>query len=161
MTGLDYLDKEYTNKNMSNAAITLIALIITIIILLILAGITLTMVMGDNGIIKKAQIAKEKTNEEQQLEEEKLNDIQNTLENYNITSRAGGKITIIYPNGTESEPAIITTDQRIEIDNPYPGHLVDCICQIKYKEYWGEPGIVYDAKTVRRLGCRCTSITWR
>ena len=46
---------------MSNAAITLIALVITIIVLLILAGVTLSMVMGDSGIFGKANSAKEKT----------------------------------------------------------------------------------------------------
>ena len=45
----------------SNSAITLIALIITIIVLLILAGITLNLVMGENGIFSKANQAKEKT----------------------------------------------------------------------------------------------------
>ena len=41
--------------------ITLIALIVTIIILLILAGITIGTITGDNGIINKAQSAKEET----------------------------------------------------------------------------------------------------
>ena len=51
------------NKNsnskylISNTAITLIALIITIIILLILSAITLNFVIGDNGIIDKALLA--------------------------------------------------------------------------------------------------------
>ena len=53
----------------SNSAITLIALIITIIILLILAGVTLNMVMGDSGIFGKANNAKNKT-EVAQCEEE-------------------------------------------------------------------------------------------
>lgn len=48
-------------KIKSNSAITLIALIITIIVLLILAGVTLSMVMGENGIFGKANSAKEKT----------------------------------------------------------------------------------------------------
>ena len=34
--------------------ITLIALVITIIVLLILAGVTISMVVGDNGIVSKA-----------------------------------------------------------------------------------------------------------
>lgn len=46
-----------------NSAITLIALIITIIVLLILAGVTLNMVIGENGIVKKAQVAKQNTNQ--------------------------------------------------------------------------------------------------
>ena len=41
--------------------ITLVALVITIIVLLILAGVTLAMVMGDSGIFGKANSAKEKT----------------------------------------------------------------------------------------------------
>ena len=56
-------------RHESNAAITLIALIITIIILLILAGVTLNMVMGENGIFGKANNAKNKT-EVAQYEEE-------------------------------------------------------------------------------------------
>ena len=35
--------------------ITLIALVITIIILLILASVSLNLVLGDNGIIERAQ----------------------------------------------------------------------------------------------------------
>lgn len=45
----------------SNSAITLVALVITIIVLLILAGVTLSMVMGENGIFGKANKAKEQT----------------------------------------------------------------------------------------------------
>ena len=49
--------------------ITLIALIITIIILLILAGVTITMITGDNGILKQATGARE-TNTKAELEEQ-------------------------------------------------------------------------------------------
>ena len=59
-------------KIKSNNAITLIALIITLLILLILVGVTLNMIMGESGIIKKAQIAVEKNNKAQDDEIEKL-----------------------------------------------------------------------------------------
>ena len=49
--------------------ITLIALIITIIILLILAGVTITMLTGDNGILKQATKARE-TNSKAEFEEQ-------------------------------------------------------------------------------------------
>ena len=42
----------------TNKGITLIALVITIIVLLILAGVTIAMLMGDNGILTKATEAK-------------------------------------------------------------------------------------------------------
>ena len=48
--------------------ITLIALVITIIVLLILAGISISMLTGQNGILNRAQEAKEKT-EDAVLEE--------------------------------------------------------------------------------------------
>lgn len=43
-----------------NAGITLIALVVTIIVLLILAGITISLLIGENGIIARANQAKEK-----------------------------------------------------------------------------------------------------
>ena len=45
----------------SNRGITLIALVITIIVLLILAGISISMLSGDNGILNKAVQAKDAT----------------------------------------------------------------------------------------------------
>ena len=48
--------------------ITLIALVVTIVVLLILAGVTIGMLTGENGIIKQAQDAKDKT-EQARLEE--------------------------------------------------------------------------------------------
>ena len=48
-------------KLKNEKGITLVALVITIIVLLILAGVTLSMVMGDSGIFGKANNAKEQT----------------------------------------------------------------------------------------------------
>lgn len=48
-------------KLKSNKAITLIALVVTIVVLLILAGISLNLVLGNNGLIKKSKDAKEET----------------------------------------------------------------------------------------------------
>ena len=52
----------------SNRGITLIALVITIIVLLILAGVTINMVLGEDGIIQNAQKAKN-LNKDGQIEE--------------------------------------------------------------------------------------------
>ena len=43
--------------------ITLIAVVITIIVLLILAGVSISAVMGENGIATKAKEAKEETDD--------------------------------------------------------------------------------------------------
>lgn len=51
--------KEEKNKRkFDEKGITLIALVITIVVLLILAGISINLVLGENGIIKKAKEAK-------------------------------------------------------------------------------------------------------
>ena len=54
--------------------ITLIALVITIIVLIILAGISISLVLGDNGIVTKAKQAKEQTEQAKSNEESSLNE---------------------------------------------------------------------------------------
>lgn len=52
-------EEKYMMKN--QRGITLIALVITIIVLLILAGVSIAMLMGDNGILTNAQSSKTET----------------------------------------------------------------------------------------------------
>lgn len=63
------MKKERLRKE-RNKGITLIALVITIIVLLILAGVTIATLTGDNGILTQANKAKAQT--EKSAEEEKL-----------------------------------------------------------------------------------------
>ncbi len=58
--------------NQTNKGITLIALVITIIVLLILAGVSIATLTGDNGILVKAQTAKEKNDVAEKEETQKL-----------------------------------------------------------------------------------------
>ena len=55
--------------NKKAKGITLVALVVTIVIILILAGISMSFVLGENGIINKAQGAREKTEEAKANEE--------------------------------------------------------------------------------------------
>ena len=63
------------SRRKNNKGITLIALVITIVVLLILAGVTIAALSGDNGILTRAKEAKEKTIKAQQEE-------QNILDGY-------------------------------------------------------------------------------
>ena len=54
---------EEENDMKKNKGITLVALVVTIVVLLILAGVSINLVLGDNGIVKKAQDAKTKSAE--------------------------------------------------------------------------------------------------
>ena len=64
--------------------ITLIALVITIIVLLILAGVTIATLTGDNGILTQAGKAKEQTKEKDALEKIKLQVLSSYRENGEI-----------------------------------------------------------------------------
>lgn len=68
LTKQGHTKKQLSNILTSNAAITLIALIITIIVLLIISGATLSMLMGENGLFGKANKAKEETNKKSATE---------------------------------------------------------------------------------------------
>ena len=59
-------------RNVNNNGITLIALVVTIIVLLILAGISIAMLTGQNGILNRAAEAKEKTETASKDEQRKL-----------------------------------------------------------------------------------------
>ena len=98
----------------SNSAITLVALVITIIVLLILAGVTLNMVMGEDGIIKKAQLAKSKTEEAQNKEMEELSNLENYVTDRNAQGGALFGIEGTLGEGTENSPWIITNASQME-----------------------------------------------
>ena len=71
---------ESLKKLNSQKAITLIALVVTIVVLLILAGISLSLVLGENGIINKAKEAGEKYGEAYENEQAELNKVDEWLE---------------------------------------------------------------------------------
>ena len=72
-------NKRYKRMFKKQKGITLISLIVTIIILLILAGVTISTLFGDNGIIKKAQEAKNTWDNAIQSDVEAIENLQNQL----------------------------------------------------------------------------------
>ena len=60
--------------------ITLIALVVTIIVLIILAGVSISLVLGENGIVNKAKKAKENTELAKVEEETRLNELAKQIE---------------------------------------------------------------------------------
>ena len=73
-----------------NSGITLIALVITVIVLIILAGVTISMVVGDDGIITKAKEASQNMSNATSEEKELLQNMLNTMNE--IESGIGGEI---------------------------------------------------------------------
>ena len=73
-------------RSFKERGITLIALVITIVVLLILAGVTINAVFSDSGIIKKAQQAQNKANESVQKDMEQINAVENWMNSYTNTT---------------------------------------------------------------------------
>lgn len=62
--------------------ITLIALVVTVIILIILAGISISLVLGNNGIVTKSKLAKENTLKAKEDEDIALLEYANKINTY-------------------------------------------------------------------------------
>ena len=68
------------NDMKKNKGITLVALVVTIVVLLILAGVSINLVLGNNGIIAKAQDAKTKSAEASQNDLKGMNALVSEME---------------------------------------------------------------------------------
>ena len=83
------IKKREKNMLKRNKGITLIALVITIIILLILAGVSIAMLTGNNGILTQAQNAKEETEKASLIEQVKVDILEKQSENNSVEITAG------------------------------------------------------------------------
>ena len=93
------------NKLKNKKGITLIALVVTVVVLIILAGVSINAVLGDNGIIKKANQAASVTKEAEVKEainrtilEFYLTDDYETLEDFLNAKVSEGKIDSVTKN---------------------------------------------------------------
>ena len=72
--------------------ITLIALVVTIVVLLILAGVSINALFGDSGIINKAKDAQNKMNQAAENDQKGINELSNWLDS-KINGNSGGNTT--------------------------------------------------------------------
>lgn len=90
--------------------ITLIALVITIIVLLILAGISIATLTGENGLLSKATTAKEETKKAEIREEIELAIAAIQAEEL----QKGNKVTLETLAGSEEEPGQLENSKDLE-----------------------------------------------
>ncbi len=85
--------------------VTLIALVVTIVVLLILAGVTIATLTGDNGLITKAQESKFKTEMKELQEEYDLWVLDKELasKDFNKNTVSAGKSLLMYNTISEEE----------------------------------------------------------
>ena len=75
------INTKSARKNYSNQkGITLIALVITIVVLLILAGVSINALFGDSGIIDRAKEAQSETNKATERDKKEIKELSNWLD---------------------------------------------------------------------------------
>ena len=111
----------------SNRAITLIALVITIVVMLILATIAIRLTIGENGIFKRAKQAKEEYTNSQSYEQAQVNTLDKEIEKHinGENSKDDIKYTITYDldggalEEGKTNPTIYTIkSEDITLNNP-------------------------------------------
>ena len=119
------------------SGITLVALVVTIVVLLILAGVTITALLGDDGIIKKAQNATDLMNNAIQSEQNDMNALLNELDEAingmgsGGTTPGGGDETILPADGSFNEtkgvntPNLGTNMSLVKFDETTQDWIVD------------------------------------
>ena len=107
-------------KNKQERGITLIALVVTIIVLLILAGVSISLVINNNGVISKSKEARDQYVEAQTNEEKHFNEVTDWIDTKVGDSTGGGSdydpasdgVTIptgfVYVGGTKDSGLVIS-----------------------------------------------------
>ena len=114
--------------------ITLIALVISIIVLLILAGITILAISGENEIIQRAVEAREETEEAQKQEKLELQKMEEAI-NENID---GVKVEQV----TDKNPGILETEDTVN-------YIINSIEDLVFFANDVTNGNTYEGKTVK------------
>ena len=123
------VQKRMKEKTRTNKGITLIALVITIIVLLILAGVSIAMLTGENGILTQAQNAKNRTAEAEAQERadlEKQNALIESLTGQSNIKEYHNNVPIpngfYYVGGEKDTGLVISDTEGDDLDNSKHGN---------------------------------------
>ena len=104
-----------------NSGITLITLAVTIVVILILAGVTLDVTLGENGILNKSKEAADRMNNLVKEDETELNELLNEL-NETMDSNWNSNIEIPDPEPekpTDIEDVTDIQDETVQVEDEY------------------------------------------
>ena len=104
-----------------NSGITLITLAVTIVVILILAGVTLDVTLGENGILNKSKEAADRMNNLVKEDETELNELLNEL-NETMDSNWNSNIEIPDPDPekpTDIEDVTDIQDETVQVEDEY------------------------------------------
>lgn len=142
--------KKLENKN----GITLIALVVTIVVLLILAGVSISLILDNNGVIQKSKDAKREYEQAKENEQADLNNVSDWIEtavrkityNEELKALKAGDY-IIYDTGIEGVGEV-TCRVLYDAESPYNLQIITDDCIKKDGEYVYIPfGSIYESYT--------------
>ena len=113
-----------TNKT---SGITLVALVVTIIVLLILTGVSIMTITGNNGILQRASDAKEKTEIEKVIELAKMDILNQLMENRSSLIKKTQLVDILKKyfdnvDNLELPDDLSNTDIKLNANKNYGGY---------------------------------------
>ena len=107
-------------RNSRQKGITLIALVVTIVVLIILATVSINTVLGDNGIISRAQKARDSYSNSQKSEDEQMAVLANEMAEYDTNGGSSGtdeKVTL--PDGWDGDKVNpVKSDDNVVVPVP-------------------------------------------
>ena len=99
-------------KIKSKSGITLVALVVTIVVLLILAGVSLNLVIGNDGIMKRAKEAKERYGQASKNEQKDLDTVEDYMNKMTGEGSGTGTGTVVKVNVGESATGVATINGK-------------------------------------------------
>ncbi len=125
--------------------ITLIALVITIIVLLILAGVSIAMLTGENGILTQATNAKEKTTKAEEEEKIKMAITGSSIDN-------NGYVEILDEKSFKQELANQFGSQKLDVVPNGDGSFIITVEDTQRKYYVNDDKTVIDSDNIVEIG---------
>ena len=112
------IKRKQKNKLASERGITLLSLIITVVIMIILAAVTISVTLGDGGLVDQAKWAAEQTANSTQSEQEQLDDVASQVNEIiaGIGGGTGGGVTNTTPGEDTNQIEETNTVETNTID---------------------------------------------
>ena len=108
------LKEELKNKSLKERGITLIALVITIVVLIILAGVAINLTLSQNGIFNKATQARDEYQQAEINEQVALNEVTQFIEETTGNGGSGTPETPETPEITEKPVSDLKAGEYIK-----------------------------------------------
>ncbi len=139
-------DVTHTNILKKEKGITLIALVVTIVVLLILAGVSINLVIGNNGIITKSKEGRDKTEQAVENDMLGLNSLYDEMDSYINGSGEAGDMTLV----EAFNEGILQVGDYVNYQNPTSG---------QYESKRTETG--YTSSQTYTTSNNGTTVNWR